>query len=625
MLQKLSNGAKGGFSKFILVGFLFMAVLGLVLTDVGGFFRDGISSTSVAEVGSESVPYHEFDRFLRSTLARENISPQDAYQLGRVNDILDRYVQDILFVQASKDLGIRTPDEAVAEELHRFVRPYMTKDTTPQQALDIVLNQQGLSEDNLVNAIRRDLGSNVLKQALLSGVDSAPIVLGKELSRYENETRDVSYVLLRNDRIKLNEQPTEDELQELYNVSQAQYKIPERRGFSIAILDPKSITQDISVTDEDTLEFYNNNKERFKVAGGRNIEQAVFDNEEAAEKFIASLNNDSDFQKAAGTHYRAANVYQAENAPEALKNVLFSTDAAAIRGPAQSPLGWHVIHDLGDVEEAYRDYKDVKDTIAISMVRDQKRDALQESIALINDKIDDGETLASLADEYKMETLDLKPVDQFGLKEDGKTGLTSFEKDQPVLIETLFDLYDDELSEMVELSDGRMAILKVTSLSEESVKPFESVKEQIKTRLISDRQRAENRVQAQDYLQKLEAGELTLSDVASTANATVKTEKSIPRKFEETEQNAIPVDLKARIYTADVGDYVLSQTAEGLIIGKSADKTLTANDNIEEVEGLARRMVIIDTLSTYFNNLSDETPVKVNQTLLNQLYGPPQG
>ena len=120
MLQKLSDGAKGGISKFILVGFLFMAVLGLVLTDVGGFFRDGVSSTSVAEVGSEDIPYNEFDRYLRGSLARQQMSAQDAYQTGQLDVILDRYAQNIVFTQASQNLGIRTSDAAVAKELPPF-------------------------------------------------------------------------------------------------------------------------------------------------------------------------------------------------------------------------------------------------------------------------------------------------------------------------------------------------------------------------------------------------------------------------------------------------------------------------------------------------------------------------
>lgn len=624
MLQKLSNGAKGGISKFILVGFLFMAVAGLVLTDVGGFFRDGVSSTNVAEVGSEDVPYHEFDRFLRNALARQNISPQEAFKTGQVNQILNRYTQDILFVQSSEQFGIRTPDETVAKELHRFVKPFMTEDSTPQEALDIMLNQQGLTEENLVDAIRRDLTSNILKQAIMSGVETAPDVLTKELLRYENETRDIDMIKFPHNAVEIENQPTEEELLNVYNVSKMQFRIPERRGFTIAILDPKELTKDIKATEEDLRTYYDNNKIRYEVAAGRKIEQAVFETEEAANTFIESLENPESFKSAAGDNYREANVYQEENAPEALKEILFSEDESNIRGPAQSPFGWHVIHDLGDVETTYRPFEDVKETIRIVLERDQKRDVMVEAMETINDRLDDEEPLDTIVSDYKMETLDLSPVDQFGTTLAGDTGLKSFEEDQAILLENLFDLYEDEPSEIIELKDGRLAILKIKDVIAESIQPFEDVKNQIKERLISDRQRLANREQTQNFIQQLQNNEKTLDQIAAETGLKVEKRNNIKRGFEEEDLKEVSFELKARIFLTNEGDYFTAQAPDGIIIAKSDNRRLQDTELTKETEGLAQRLTIVDTMTTFYNHLADETPVRVNQGLLEQLYGEPR-
>ncbi len=628
MLQKLSNGAKGGISKFVLVGFLFMAVAGLVLTDVGGFFRDGVSSTNVAEVGSQDVPYHEFDRFLRNALSRQNISPQDAYQTGQVNQLLERYAQDILFVQASENLGVRTPDKAVAEELHRFVKPYLNDETTPQQALDNMLNQQGLSEENLVDAIRRDLTSNILKQAVLSGVKTAPEILTKELLRYENEKRDITYVTFPHDKITLEDTPTEEELQNIYDISQAQFRIPERRGFTIALLDPKEVTKDIVASDEDVRTYYDNNKIRYEVSAGQKIEQAIFDTEDAATAFISGLDDPENFKDTAGDKYRSSNIYQEDTAPDALKDILFSKESNPVRGPAQSPLGWHVIRDMGAVEATYRPFEDVQETIKIVLERDQKRDVMIEAMETINDRIDDEEPLEALVTDYNMETLSVPPIDQFGMTAAGEQGLVSFEADQPILIETTFNIYEDELSDMVELQDGRLAILKIDQVTEESVKPFADVKDQITQRIIMDRKRLANQEKTQTYLQQLKDGSLEFSTLAQENGLSLEKKSAVKRGFDEAEIDAptdIPFDVRARIFLAEPDSYILASTPEGIMIAKSDNQRLDDVEITEETEGLARRIAIIETLSTYYNHLAEETPVQVNQRLLEQLYGQPQG
>ncbi len=628
MLQKLSDGAKGGFSKFILVGFLFMAVAGLVLTDVGGFFRDGISSTSVANVGSEGVPYHEFDRFLRSSLIRQRINVQDAYQTGQVHDILNRYTQDIIFAQASRNLGIQTPDEAVAKELHRFVEPYITQDTTAQQALTQMLIQQGITEESFVSALRRDLTSSLLKQAILSGVDTAPTLLSQELLRYQNETRDITYINLPNERISIDNPPTEDELKELYETSKLEYRIPERRGFTIAVLDPENISYGAEPTEKDALQYYEDNKNRYDIPAGRKVEQAIFETEEEARKALEATESGTSFQEASGDQYRGENVYQDGKAPDVLKDIIFPEEEGApdIRGPVESPLGWHIINDLGDVDTSYRPFEDVKDTILLILKKNQQREAFIDTIDTINNRIDEGDALADVATDFKMEIMDIPPIDQFGLTTDGKEGLKSFEQDQSDIIDTLFNLYEDEISQTLELQNGQLALLKDTQITPESIKPYEEVREQIEQRLIASRKRAKNQEIAQDYLNKLENGEITLQKISTDTKQQIDVARNVKRVPDAAQDNEkISVNLRARAFITDPGKYMLSQNANGFVIAKSAEPKMVKLDTpSEEAERIARQMAIVTTLSTYYNYLSEEIPVRINQHLLDQLYGQPQ-
>ena len=54
-MKALREGAKGGITKIILMGFLVMAGGSLVMMDVGGFFRGGVSNSDVVKIGSDTV------------------------------------------------------------------------------------------------------------------------------------------------------------------------------------------------------------------------------------------------------------------------------------------------------------------------------------------------------------------------------------------------------------------------------------------------------------------------------------------------------------------------------------------------------------------------------------------
>ena len=70
VMKTLRQGASHGVSKFLLFGLLMVAVGGLVLMDVGGFFRGGVSNSDVARVGREKISAQSFDRTVRITLSR---------------------------------------------------------------------------------------------------------------------------------------------------------------------------------------------------------------------------------------------------------------------------------------------------------------------------------------------------------------------------------------------------------------------------------------------------------------------------------------------------------------------------------------------------------------------------
>ena len=132
VMKALRDGAKGGVSKFILFGFLVLATGGLVLMDVGGFFRGGVSGSDVARVGDHVIKAQTFDSNLRRTVSRLGMSTQEAYKLGYVGQILSTEVRGLLVAQAASDLGVSIPDSMVAKQVSDLVTPLAKNGESPK-------------------------------------------------------------------------------------------------------------------------------------------------------------------------------------------------------------------------------------------------------------------------------------------------------------------------------------------------------------------------------------------------------------------------------------------------------------------------------------------------------------
>ena len=145
-MKFLRESAKGGLGKFILVGFMGLAVGGLVLMDMGGFFRGGITHTDVAKIGRTKVSAPEFDRIVRRAISRLGISPQDAYKAGYVDQILKSEIRAQIMERASREHGIMVNGDIVTEHIRKLVAPMVEQNNNAKDIMQNILFNQGLSE-----------------------------------------------------------------------------------------------------------------------------------------------------------------------------------------------------------------------------------------------------------------------------------------------------------------------------------------------------------------------------------------------------------------------------------------------------------------------------------------------
>jgi peptidyl-prolyl cis-trans isomerase D len=632
MLQSMRDGAHSGLIKFILFGFLVLGVAGLVLMDVGGVFRGGVSSGDVAKIGRERLDLRSFDSEVRRELRRSGLDPQLAYQLGFIEQILMSNVQSRMIRRKAEELGIRMSDREVAARIADLVAPQAQGGTTAQQALDRILIAQGMSEANFVNMLRQEMTSAVLIQALLSGARITPDALARDLYAYNNEERMIDYILFDHESVTDVPEPSQEDLEQYYQATREAYAIPERRDISIAILGPDKLEETLEITDSELEEIYNQNIAFYTLPERRVIEQAIISTQDDAAAVIAqaskegaSLEGAVESVTGSADPYLGAETFSRDGLVQDVAEAAFSaTDAGMIDAPVQTALGWHVLRVSEILEPSVTPFAEVKDDLRADYMQTALADELFEQSNIIDDMIAGGASLDEAIAEFPLEIMTMDNALRAGPEdsEDTQSLGENLGENLGDVLETAFQLMEGDTAPVLELDDGRYAFIHVSAVTPKSYRSFEEVE-----KLLSDswKGREMNRAaiaRAQEAASQADSG-TPLDEIASGYG--IRTRRAALSRTGEND--VFSQQAQAQFFEADKGAPVLAASDKGFILGVVNSVTLPEPDKApeEEIETLKEELTRSQQgaiLSSLIRHLSEKYKLSINRDLLARTYGP---
>ena len=630
LLNILREGAKGGVTKFVIYGFMAMAVGGMVFMDVGGFFRGGIGGNVVARIGKEQINAQVFDSTVRRALYSQNIDSATAYKLGLIDRILSSMISNDLMYKASYDLGLQIGDKDIAEHVSRLVEPMVKDGMTKKEVLSRILLNQGMSEAQFLQELRRDMATTILRSALQSATAYTPLQESRDLYQYQNEERTVKAIVLPNASIKDYKEPGDEVLLPFYQAGQERYAIPETRTFSMMILKSDDIKKTMDVSDEELQKIYDDNISAYQLPEKRVIEQAVFQDQSEAAKVSEKLTAGSSLKEAvsavAGSadSYLGEQTFQKDGVAKEVADAVFAADSGATVGPVKTPLGWHIMVVKNILPPRTQPFADVKAQIKKDTLQDKLADQLYETSGQIDDMLAGGETLEKVAESMGLTLKSYGPVRVDGSTPDNKEGIKGFDKDRDNIVKTVFELSEGEGAPVMQLEDGDYAALRADTVAPKSYRSFESVKAELKKIWIADQQAVMNRQRASDALRDLASGDKTLQQVAGSFGETVRT---FNLKRNDNPPESFTAPAKTKFFEIDGGEYAVATAKDGYIIGQVASVTLPEAAKIPQKEldktiETATQGTQDEFLMAWLQNLYDSAGVKINHELLQRMYGP---
>ena len=535
--------------------------------------------TVVASVGDDSIRAEDLQKAVEIAMQRlraqtgGTITVQQAKQLGVLDGLLNQLVDRTLLDQETQRLKLSVSDDVVRSTIYDNPAFRGPDGRFDRMLLQQVLTMNGMTEDQLVERVRREIPRSDLLQSLTAGV-AVPQDVTAALHRYVNEKRVADFVAFPVGAAGDVSQPGEADLSKFYDAHKEMFRAPEYRGFTLISLDPATAAKGIEIPEDQLRKEYDQRKDEFVTPERREIQQILSPSEDKAKEAEAALAAGKDWKAVATTVAGQdpdtidLGLLKREELPKQLADTIFELPQDKPSDPIKSPLGWHIFRVTKIEQPSGQSFDQVKDQIAADLTHDEAVDRLDKLSSKIDDALAGGASMADAAQKFGLKATNVAAVDDSGKGPDGKP--VEIPAAPQEVLKTVFDSEAKQTSRVQQTQDGAIFAVRVDQVTQSQVRPLADVKDQAVAAWQAEQKRDKVAKQAQDLAAAVTDGK-TLTEVAAARKLTVTTSPPLPRRAQQGAPAPLPPALVGKLFSAKKGDTVTADDANGAYVAQVKD------------------------------------------------------
>lgn len=625
MLKQMRSGAHSIVLKFFLFGLLLLAFVGLALMDYRGMLSGNYQSGNVATVDGEKITTLEFEQLMQGALRRQKMTSEEAYRTGYHAQYLQNEINSRILTKNVRDLGLIVSNEEAAKQLNVMLAPLTGQGLDKKEALQRMLYNMGVSEGQLVESMKAQIGLETLMKSISTGI-TAPPQMAQDALKFRSESRRGEYFTISADEAGKAEQPDDKALADYYKKISTRFMLPEIRNLAVLIVDAKSLGLSKDPTEADLKGWYDQHKDSYKVGERRVIAQLVVQKKEDADKLYAEAQKAKDLEalsKGAGkgiSTYVRSGEYTESEIPADLEDA-FKVEKGTVLAPVETPLGFLIAHVEDVKAPSVRSYDVVKDEVREAMAAaNDSGEALMKRADEIEDLIAAGKSLQEISQQMnlKLEVLDEASQADVAAAKIPAADLVSAEA---------FKIGKGEISQRVDAPTGEFVIVEVRDVTPSQEQPLDKVRADVLKAWNTEKKSALLDQATSKILDRLKLGE----DFATVA-------KSLGKKVERTNimtrgDYAKASELKKGMFPAlfaldKIGQVTaIGSAADGATILRLADRRIDdvkdpKKEELEQLRSTLDHAVQKDLLEQYRMSLMTKYKVKVDNKVLDLISKP---
>ncbi len=577
MLDSLRRGA----GTWVVKIFLGILVLSFAVWGIGDIFRVS-PDTAVAEVGEIEISQYEFtDAFNRAVGNLQlqfggRIDSQQARDMGVADETLRQLVNQALYDQAAKDLGLDVADQVIQREMSTNPAFQGIGGGFDPLAFQSALQNAGISEAYFLQNRRRELSRQQLFDSVTLG-GHAPKAMVEALLRHQHQRRSVEVLTLNDGSLPAPDVPGEDVLEAYYKDHVTRYTAPEFRTLTFLDLRPESLLEQVSVTESEVRDAYDARLDEFTIEETREVEQIRVQEEDKANQIKERLVAGGDFialaKELAGLDEGQVKlgIVRKGDLPGELDDVVQGLAADGISAPVKGPFGWHIFRLTKLTPGRMQTYDEMKKRIEGEIKLERAADALFELSNAVEDSLAGGAGLEEMASELGLTLTKLAAIGADRRGPDGK--VIAAIPQAPGFMQKAFSLEVGEEPRLEESDTGAYYAVRVDAIQPPAPRPIAEVRDKVLADWTADARRTAAETRIKELAARAEGG-TTFAELASDGGLTVTKREKLDRRQMG----------QAASVGADVVDQVFTAKKDAVITGEGATATTQVVVRLLEIE-----------------------------------------
>ncbi|MGI9409569.1 MAG: SurA N-terminal domain-containing protein [Hyphomicrobiaceae bacterium] len=626
MLEALRKSTSGILAK----GLIALLVLSFAVWGIADVVT-GVGRTTVATIGDTEIGANEFQREYQQQLEgfsaqfRRRLTPTQARSLGIEARILTTMIGSRAVDNHARELNLSITDKAVEESIRRdplFKGP--NGEFSPARLADL-LYRGGYTEDYFIASRRTDIIRDQLTGAMLENV-AVPEVLQDVYRTYRDQQRVVRYFTIDpKAAVKLAE-PTPEQLKKVYDADKAKFMTPETRQLEVLMVTADDAKKKIEISDDELKEDYEKNKDGFSVPEKRKVLQMALKDAAAAAKARSEVLGGKSFKEVAAANGAKESdidlgiVTQSQLIDPKIAEAAFKLEKDKVSDVVEGRFSTVLLLATEIQPGKTPSFTDVKERIRDRLA---SRKAPAE-IRKLHDQVDDnrlaGKSLKEIGSLLGVTYNDIASIERNGNGQDGKPALSS--PDSAKIISTAYDSSVGVENEVIELTDGGYAWVRVLGVTKPVLQPFDTIKDKVKdVWRRSETEKALTKL-ANEYVSKLKSG-AAFEATAKAAGSEVKTTPAFKRG------DSLPDLSRAAVTSAFAAGKNAPKSAatpdgKSRVVFEVTEIKAPANAKEAEKSALVEQIaneLRTDVVAEYVIALRERLGVSINQRLLDQTVG----
>ena len=600
---------------FILTALSFMSLFG-----ISGYINSAGQNRTVIKVNdieiSQGEISYQYDKELNTArqMFGDAIEINDNMRASILLGIVQKQLVDAIIKTVAQENDVVIGDDLIRKVIYSQSEFMNNEGQFDPRRFKMILSLNGMSEQEYIQALRTDIERQQLVQNPVARIN-VPSFLTDLLGKIENQQRVFAYVKIVPEKLKLDREITDDELQQYYQDFAENFTAPEKRDIAYIAISADRIAEKYNPSQAEIDAYYQANISEFETPEKRNILQMVFSSQDEAQKAKAKLDQGADFYavatdlaKQSKADTELGDVSKDMLLAEVAEDV-FTLPKGGVSQPLQSEFGWHIMKVTG-ITPASKMSKDKAYAKAAEALRQEKAyDAVYEYTQKIEDKIGAGASLEDIASDFGSSIVQVK-----NLTEDGKATSTPQILSQE-LVDAGFSYNIGEISQVIETDTG-LAVVRVDNIYESHQLDIDEVKPQIVKMWADNEREAMAQEMANDIMSDMENGG-SITEAAKRLGLSAMTSR--PIKKSET-FDSLPSSQIFALFQENVGTpKLIEQDGDKLIVttAKIVKDTHKLSDQEKaDIRNSVRMDLTSEAANLLIENYSKGYDIEVNYKLI---------